>query len=338
MKGTLVALGQWRGRDAAARLVDGRLDDLFVDPADTDLPLPGTIFRARPTRQVKGMGGVFVDLGEGQTGFLRQNKGVSMGRPLLVQVSGQAEPGKAVPVTARIALRGRFAIVTPGAPGVNVSRRIDDEDRRVALMELAQDAAPGLEGAILRSACADGDDNAIAGELRDLAVLAARIAGEDAGEGSERLLDGPGAHDRAWTEWQADGTGDFEALEVEAMIDRLESGTEPIGGGAMVHVDPTRALVAVDVDTGPETGQAAGLRANVEALRALPRVLRCRGLGGQIVVDCAPFPKRDRRQVEAAFRRAIRDDAGEMSLIGWTPLGHLELTRKRDRFPVFCPR
>ena len=54
-------------------------------------------------------------------------------------------------------------------------------------------------------------------------------------------------------------------------------------GEGSVAVEPTRALVAVDVNSAGGDSTAAGLKANLAALRALPRALRLRGLGGQIV-------------------------------------------------------
>ena len=54
-------------------------------------------------------------------------------------------------------------------------------------------------------------------------------------------------------------------------------------------IEPTRALVAVDINTGPDTSPAAGLKANIAAIRALPRELRLRGLGGQVVIDSCPL-------------------------------------------------
>ena len=55
----IVLLDTLKGRPAAARLVDGRLEDLAIDPAD-DRPLPGAIFRAVADRPMKGQGGLFV--------------------------------------------------------------------------------------------------------------------------------------------------------------------------------------------------------------------------------------------------------------------------------------
>jgi Ribonuclease G/E len=46
------------------------------------------------------------------------------------------------------------------------------------------------------------------------------------------------------------------------------------------------------------------------------------------------MPKKDRRTFESALRAAFRQDATETALAGWTPLGHFELQRKRDRLPL----
>ena len=79
---------------------------------------------------------------------------------------------------------------------------------------------------------------------------------------------------------------------------------------------------------------AAGIKANMACARALPRALRLRGLGGQITLDLAPMPKKDRRPFETALRQAFRADDVETTLVGWTPLGHYELQRKRARMPL----
>jgi Ribonuclease G/E len=101
-----------------------------------------------------------------------------------------------------------------------------------------------------------------------------------------------------------------------------------------MFIEPTRALVAVDVNTGGDFSPAAGLKANLAVAKALPRMLRLRGLGGQITLDLAPMPKKDRKQFELLLRSAFRSDPIETSLVGWTPLGHYELQRKRERLPI----
>lgn len=338
MKGRTIVLGQIAGRGVAALIVDGQLDDLLVD-GPSEHPAPGAILRAIVGRPLKGQGGMMLDLPDGQTGFLRQTKGLAPGQPLLVQVTGHSEPGKAIPVTTRILFKSRYAIVTPDAPGVNVSRTIRDEARHDALAMLGKSAdLPDGAGLILRSAAETAQDAAVVDDIAAMAEAARAVLADAAGRFPETLLDGDDAQALAWREWDADAVdGAVGALDrhgVPEMIARLRDPVVPLPGGGSIIVEPTRALVAVDVNTGGDGSPAAGLKANIAAARALPRALRCRGLGGQVTVDFAPTPKADRRQIETALKAAFRADPVETALAGWTPLGHFELQRKRERLPL----
>lgn len=340
MKGRLLALDEIAGRPAAALVVDGRIEELAVDP-DGDVPLPGTIWRAVADRPVKGQGGIFVKLPDG-SGFLRQISGVAPGQRLLVQLTGPAEAGKALPVTTRILFKSRYAIITPDAPGLNITRRIRDEGVRDALTALAEagmeGAGPGL-GLILRSASAEAEPEAVAEDIAAMRGLAEAVLADTAG-GPELLLDGPGAHDLAFRDWldpavdEADtAPGSFDRHGLHDATAELLSPRVKLDGGGHMMVEPTRALVAVDVNTGPDTSPAAALKANIAAARDLPRQLRLRGLGGQVVVDFAPMPKRDRNILDQVLKAAVKGD-GDANLAGWTTLGLYELTRKRDRLPL----
>ncbi len=341
MKGRLIVLGEHAGREAAALIVDGRLEDLLIE--DDAALAPGAILRAVPDRLVKGQGGVFLRLPGTASGFLRETAGIAPGRPMLVQVAGTAEPGKAVPVSTRLLFKGRFAILTPGAPGVNVSRRIRDSALRDHLAGLGQgamaDAGDELLGAglILRSAAEWAGEDEITAEIADLRALCAQVLADTDGP-PELLVDAPGPHEAAWRDWAdpppdavAEDAGAWEDHDLPAMIASLMRPEVTLGGGATMAIEPTRALIAVDVNTGSDTSPAAGLKANIAAARDLPRQLRLRGLGGQVVVDVAPMPKRDRAAFDQQLRAAFRGEAAETTIAGWTPLGHVEIQRKRDR-------
>lgn len=324
---------------AAALIVDGVLEELLVDPAD-DTALPGAIYRAVADRPMKGQGGMFVKLPEG-SGFLRQTDGLAPGQPVIVQVSGPAEPGKALPVTTRLLFKSRLAIVTPGAPGLNISRRIKDDALRTELEALAATGMNGADedlGLILRSAAALSEPEEIAEDITAMRDLAQAVLADLAG-GPELLVEGAGAHETAWRDW-ADPAPDavveqgFAAENVLEMIDALlQARVDLVGGGNML-IETTRALVAVDVNTGPDTSPAASLKVNIAAARDLPRQLRLRGLGGQIVVDFAPMPKKERAILDQVIRAAFKSEAAETNLAGWTTLGLFEMTRKRDRWPL----
>lgn len=337
MKGRLIALDHIEGREAAALLVDGKLDDLIV--AQASGPVPGAIYRAEVGRQMKGQGGVIVSLGEGHKGFLRGVKGAAPGDTLLVQVTGHAEAGKATPVTPKLLFKSRYAIVTPDAPGINISRAIRDEDTRDALLLTAHEAMDaGGYGLIVRSSAAHADADAIAEDIEAMRTLAQDVLAQAAGKPA-LIHQGDGPHLIAWREWTASAqvetsAGCFEGQGVLDQIDMLSHAHVGLPSGFTMFIEPTRALVAVDVNTGGDTSPAAGLKANMAAAKALPTQLRLRGLGGQITMDLAPMTKRDRKPFEVALRSAFKADAIDTTLVGWTPLGHFELQRKRERVPL----
>ncbi len=340
MKGRVVIVDEIGDRQVAALVVDGQLAELSVDPAG-DAVLPGAIYRAIADRPVKGQGGIFVKLPEG-SGFLRQISGIAPGQRLLVQVSGPAEPGKAVPVTARLLFKSRFAIITPDAPGLNISRRIREDDARAELAEIATAGMVGAAetlGLILRSACEGAEPEAIAEDIAAMRGLAEAVLQDTKGD-AELLVDGAGAHDIAFRDWLDPAPdeavmepGGFAEHGVDEMVAALLQPRIDLVGGGHMMIEPTRALVAVDVNTGPDTSPAASLKVNIAAARDLPRQLRLRGLGGQVVVDFAPMSKKDRAILDQVIKAAFKGD-GEANLAGWTTLGLYELTRKRDRLPL----
>ena len=335
MKGRSIILDHLGTVEAAALMVDGKLDDLLID---NDAPRPGTIYRAIADRPVKGQGGMFLKTPDGSA-FLRQIKGLSPGQPILVQVTGYSEPGKALPVTAKILFKSRYAIVTPDAPGLNISRSIKKEDERDRLLEIAHEiAGDAPHGLILRSSCAGADSDEIGEDISAMLDLAEKVLCDTSTQ-MEVLSEGDGPHILAWRDWTdpAEVVTDEGGFETHGVLDALETARGAIvglGGGAAMYVEPTRALVAVDVNTGNDASLAAGVKANMACARLLPRALRVRGLGGQITLDLAPMPKKDRRAFESALRAAFRADTVETTLVGWTPLGHYELQRKRARAPL----
>lgn len=336
MKGNQIILDHLDGREAAALLVDGKLHDILID---SDQPRVGTIYRAVADRPMKGQGGLFLTTPDG-TAFLRQIKGIAPGDRLLVQVTGYAEDGKALPVTPKVLFKSRYAIVTPDAPGLNISRKIRDDDLRDVLLGIAHEVmgdTPEM-GLILRSSCEDAEAGEIAEDIMAMFDLAQAVMADHDGD-AEVLSEGDGPHGQAWREWvePADIVTEAGGFEHHGVLDQLEEAQDArvnLGGGAFMFVEPTRALVAVDVNTGGDTSPAAGLKANLAAARDLPRQLRLRGLGGQITLDLAPMPKRDRRTFEQTLRAALKTDSSETVMAGWTPLGHFELQRKRDRLPL----
>ena len=268
MKGRVVVLGEVGGRGAAALMVDGRLEDLLLDPPADAGPWPGAIYRARADRPMKGQGGMFVKLPDGGMGYLRDVKGIAPGAPVLVQVSGPTEPGKAPPVSRRLLFKSRHAIVTPGAPGLNISRRIREPEARDALAAIAAVAMAGADpdlGLILRSAAEQAEPEDVMEDIARMRGLSEAVLADLDGP-PELLVDGPDAAETAWRDW-ADPLPDAvedgpDAIERTGALDAVEALAQPrvaLPGGGAMFIEATRALLAVDVNTGADTSPAASL-------------------------------------------------------------------------------
>lgn len=126
----------------------------------------------------------------------------------------------------------------------------------------------------------------------------------------------------------------FERHGVFEAADLLCQPRAPLSAGGWMAIEATSALVAVDVNTAGNFSGGDALTANIEAARDLPRQLRLRGLGGIVAVDFAPIAKRDRKRVEETLKAAFKRDPIETTIAGWTPLGLMELQRKRERRPI----
>jgi len=348
VKGRRIAIERLAdGRSRAGLIVDGRLEDLLIDPPPGEpRPQPGAIHLAQVDRMVPGLGAAFVRLGDGAMGYLREAKGLSEGARLPVQVVSYAEAGKASPVTRRLLYKTATAILTPDAPGMNLSRQIRAPEARAALTAAAgialnegratapPETAPFWEdpGLILRSR-AEGAD---ADRLRaDLAAAIAARAQAEAGLAAGRVgcvLAAPDAATLARRDWEGE-VADPDP-DLSGWIAELGGPAVALPGGGQMLVEPTRALVSIDVNTGAGFGSDAALRANLDAARDLPRQLRLRGLGGIVLVDFAPLAKKARGRVEDALKGSFRRDPVETSLAGWTALGLFEMQRKRERRPL----
>lgn len=338
--GQIIAIDSIERRLAAALLKDGQLEDLVIDPPEDTLK-PGAIYWAKASRPIKGQNGLIVELGDTRKGFLKHAKGIAPGTVFPVQVNTYAETGKAAPVTRKLIFKSRYAIVTPEAPGVNIARAIQNAKTRTALQDLAAEAfsnAPEGCGLILRTACAGAEDQAIRTDISTVLKAAVAVLNHQSNT-PELLLEAPRPVEYAWIEWAGvdeivETPGCFETLGILDHINALMTAVCPLSDGASMILEPTRAFVAVDVNTGKDFSFAAGLKANLAAAKGLPHQLRLRGLGGQIVMDFAPCPKKDRIKIETELRRALKNDPVNTSLVGWTPLGHYEMQRKRERYPL----
>ena len=126
----------------------------------------------------------------------------------------------------------------------------------------------------------------------------------------------------------------FTERGIEEEIDRLLRRRVALPSGGHIAIDHPEGFVAIDVNTGRFTGGAGLadtiLRTNLEAAEEVARQLRLRDMGGIVVIDFIDMDKQKHRtQVMDAFQAALKRDRARTKTHRISPLGLVEMTRKR---------
>lgn len=140
----------------------------------------------------------------------------------------------------------------------------------------------------------------------------------------------------------------FSKCNIEEEIDRLLKRKVWLKTGGYLLIDTTEALTTIDVNTGKFVGSSSLaetiLKTNLDAVDEIGRQLRLRDIGGMIVLDFIDMTaSRDRAQVMRALEAAFRKDRTRTKIAHISPLGLVEMTRKRtaenvtDAMSHTCP-
>jgi len=137
-------------------------------------------------------------------------------------------------------------------------------------------------------------------------------------------------------EHHADGRPLLDNYGVEDEIHRALDKKVPLKSGGYVVIDQTESMTTIDVNTGGYVGHSnleeTIFRTNLEAAVAIARQLRLRNLGGIIIIDFIDMERPvHREQVLAALEGALREDQAHTQITQVSPLGLVEMTRKRTR-------
>jgi ribonuclease G len=128
----------------------------------------------------------------------------------------------------------------------------------------------------------------------------------------------------------------FDLHNIDTELNRaLERRVDLKSGGYLVF-DQTEAMTTIDVNTGAFVGARnfddTIFKTNLEAAGAIARQLRLRNLGGIVIIDFIDMARDEHRQaVLAELKKQLSRDRTKTAVGGFTPLGLLELTRKRTR-------
>ena len=128
----------------------------------------------------------------------------------------------------------------------------------------------------------------------------------------------------------------FDLYGVEDEIQKSLDCKVSLKSGGYLIFDQTEAMTTIDVNTGAYVGhrtlEETIFRTNLEAAVAIARQLRLRNLGGIIIVDFIDMEEEDhRRQVLQALEKSLLGDHAKNHISSVSPLGLVEMTRKRTR-------
>jgi len=128
----------------------------------------------------------------------------------------------------------------------------------------------------------------------------------------------------------------FHKYKIEDEIAKIQSRKVELKGGGSVVIEQTEALVSIDVNSGRshkrQNAEQTAYESNIEAAREIGRQLRLRDLGGLIICDFIDMrTARHRKEVERAFRAAVKTDRARSKILGISRFGIVEMTRQRMR-------
>lgn len=363
------------GETRIARVDAGGLADLTLLRSQRQ-DLAGRVFIGRVQRVVPALDAAFVHVGQETDGFLtasavrneaaRQgiNRRVHEGEVMLLQALGPGGGDKGLRLTNQISLRGRFLSLQPLAP--------PPEDDPLAPLRHRFDL-PGTLTPLTRTAPEDpallrldaehlGQRWAAIEQRRNETELAELLdEGEPALVHAIRPMLGPDtvpvviddaesfATLRGWFSAQAPdiaalmtrhgGPDLFESNGVEADLATALARFVPLPGGGRLIIEPTEALVSVDVDSGGGTAapdrRSNARSVNMEAMTALVRQIRLRRLAGLIAIDFIHMRHpSDRKAVTDKLEAAFADDAVSTRLAPVPAFGLAVLNRQRQREPL----
>ncbi len=127
---------------------------------------------------------------------------------------------------------------------------------------------------------------------------------------------------------------DYYGIEIE--LQRALGRKVWLKSGGYIIIEPTEALVVIDVNTGRYVGkhnlEETILKTNLEAVKEIAYQLRLRNIGGLIVIDFIDMEKEaNREKVYNALKETLKKDRAKTSILRMSELGLVEMTRQRSR-------
>ena len=293
------------------------------------------------------------------------------GQKIMVQVAKDEIAHKGAALTTNISLPGRFLVFMPNSDKGGVSKRIEDNETRNRLKHLLKGLGSEDASAIIRTAGVDRSLSELKQDFMTLRRTWNQIKQSFEGSSKPKLLhqeedavvrmlrdyftddvgdviiDDPEAFQRALEFFQTNMPGRQKKLQlylgerpifsehrIEDQIEWLNHPQVPLPSGGSLVIQPTEALVSIDVNSGKSNQEKnieeTALRTNIEAAEEVARQLRLRNLGGLIVIDFIDMNHSQNRQaVVQCLSESLSKDKAKWTLGEISQFGLLEMSRQR---------
>jgi len=303
---------------------------------------------------------------------------VNKGQEVLVQVVKEVTGNKGANMTTFLSLPGRCLVLMPGSDSTGISRKISGEERRGELRQLMTGLSlPEGIGYIIRTASAEITKVALEEDLAHLLGLWSEIKQrgqtlsspalvyEDqdtvvrfllyhfAPEIQEIIVDTQDSYDqvvrfvatlperqrKVQVKLHRGVKPIFNQHSIEEQIESIYQPQVQLPSGGSIVIDPTEALVAIDVNSG-RTSQKGDFDksiflANMEAADELTRQLRLRDLGGLIVVDFIDMRNNTHiKEVERQVKNAMKRDKAKVDISRISRFGLMQISRQKMGAPI----
>lgn len=294
---------------------------------------------------------------------------------MLVQVVKEERGNKGAALTTYLSLAGRYCVLMPNtARGGGISRKIQSQADRKRLKAITAelDIQDGM-GVIVRTAGMERSKPEIKRDFeyllrswdsireRTLESSAPALIYEEAGlikrsirdlysdQIDEVIVEGEEgyrfAHDfmhmlmpshAERVKQYQDKIPLFTRYQVEQQLDAMFSPTVQLKSGGYIVINPTEALVSIDVNSGKSTREhnieETAYKTNLEAAEEIARQLRLRDLAGLVVIDFIDMEEnRNIRKVEQRLKECLRNDRARIQVGRISAFGLLEMSRQRLR-------
>ncbi len=300
---------------------------------------------------------------------------IKPGQVILIQVLKEERGQKGAALTTFISLAGKYMVLMPNtAKGGGISRKIFNSNDRQKIREILNKIEiPKSMGVIVRTAGANKTKNEIEKdfqntlktweEIKEKAVIsnAPSLIYEEGDIIKRALRD---IYDNETKYIYVDGNEGYQKTKkfmkelmpknakyvkkyrgkiplfhdasIERDLNNIFEPTVKLKSGGYLVINPTEALVAVDINSGQSTKQMniekTALNTNLEAAEEICRQIKLRDLSGLIVIDFIDMLNfYNKRTVEKKMRECVRKDRARIQIGKISNFGLLEMTRQRLR-------